>query len=496
MTRARIGEILLRRGALDAAALHAAWEQKVIYGDRLGTNLLATGLLAEEPLALALGEQHGVHAAYGSVLSVSSRAVKMVPGPFALKRLVLPHHVQGGVLWLLMVDPGDVDAIREVKIGTGHKQVTPVVVAEARMWSLLAQHHGVGLSLRPVPLDRPFVGARAEAPAPSGPAGEDLVSEDEFQRLYAGVFTNPASQPEPTPYAPPPFDDATMDHRLPLPAPPAAAATAAPVPLDDALEPPGAPGGTTLPLFQARTTDVFVVEQQLDDAPAAQPPRRAHFEAATPPSAPPPEASTWGDEASAGMKAFAHETTAPGDRPLTLPESAVIHSSELPVDVADDEGPLSFAEALAALEGVVDRTGIGRIVLRYARARAARAALLTVHPHHFVGWEGIGEGLETTRLRQILLDRAEPSVFSLVLQSKAPYIGPLQKLRGNGAWVKATGKKIPKSVVVLPVLVKGNAINLLYLDGGHDAHVDADIGELTILAQRIAGSYEQLLAKA
>jgi hypothetical protein len=45
MARVRLGELLLMRGLCTREQLSEAWEQKVLYGDRLGTNLLALGIL-------------------------------------------------------------------------------------------------------------------------------------------------------------------------------------------------------------------------------------------------------------------------------------------------------------------------------------------------------------------------------------------------------------------------------------------------------------------
>jgi hypothetical protein len=143
----------------------------------------------------------------------------------------------------------------------------------------------------------------------------------------------------------------------------------------------------------------------------------------------------------------------------------------------------------------VDRTAIARIVLRAARSRFARACLLTVYPDRVVGWMGIGEGFETEHLQHVVIERSARSVFSLVADSRSYYLGPLTKLPAHGGWVKATGRKIPKSLAVFPILVRGRPVNLLVVDEGHDRHVSPDVGEVLILAQQIAGTYETLIDK-
>ena len=106
---------------------------------------------------------------------------------------------------------------------------------------------------------------------------------------------------------------------------------------------------------------------------------------------------------------------------------------------------------------------------------------------------GLGEGFASEQLRDVVIERSAPSVFSLVAQSRSYSLGPLTKLPAHGAWVKATGRKIPKSLAVFPILVRERPVNLLVVDEGHDQHVSPEVGEVLILAQQIAGTYETLM---
>jgi hypothetical protein len=179
----------------------------------------------------------------------------------------------------------------------------------------------------------------------------------------------------------------------------------------------------------------------------------------------------------------------PPDAPFTAVPQTNSAIMPLPIDLS----PLSFDEAVALLKTAKGRDDIARVVLRAARAAFSRACLITVYPHAFVGWQGVGDGFETEKLVDISLPRDVPSVFALVADSRAHYLAPLQRFAAHGAWVKATGKKIPKSIAVLPILVRGRVVNLLVVDNGHDQHVGSDVGGLLILAQHIAGTYEQLI---
>ncbi|HEY4221676.1 MAG TPA: hypothetical protein VGO62_10040, partial [Myxococcota bacterium] len=91
--RARLGELLLAKGICTRDELREAWEQKILFGDRLGTNLLALGTIDEHALASALGQQLGVHSGYGAVIAPSKNAIRLIPKQVAVRRYVVPHHV-------------------------------------------------------------------------------------------------------------------------------------------------------------------------------------------------------------------------------------------------------------------------------------------------------------------------------------------------------------------------------------------------------------------
>ena len=555
MSRPRLGEMLISKGLCDREALREAWEQKILFGDRLGTNLLTQGLIREKDLARVLGEQHGVHSGHGGVIHVDPRALELVPKELARRRSVVPHHISERALYVLMMDPNDATVLEELRFASGNLRIKPVIVCEARMWQLLAEHYGVRRGMRPIDLDNKRVrkpGKKHEAEKKSIASGDELTNEEDFNRLYASIHAGTGARREI------PGDDGAQPlavepaAQVPAAQVPAAQVPAAQVPAaQSARAPSGAvPFPTAAPLQQAPT--VFARRAPTGTVPSptapvttspAPRPKRAQSDVIAFPQAPvydpskhlplprrrgvsetpsvdssegapiidrPANAGPLNVGAGSNRNSWRDEiehTHPSRAMPLTAEEQALIRAVPIPgapaveetLDLTEevrelvDDLPVTFAEVTALLQSVKDREGIAHVVLRYARSVFKRACLLTVHPYHLVGWVGIGEGLETDRLRDFALERAEPSVFSFVTSSRAHYIGPLQKQSGNGAWVKATGRQIPRSVAVFPILVNGRAVNLLYGDRGHGEHVDGDVGELLILAQQIARTYETLL---
>lgn len=471
--RLRLGELLMSRGICSRERLREAWEQRVVFGDRLGTNLLAVGAIDERTLAQALGHQLGVHSGHGKVLKVDPAAVKLLPRNIAEQRFVVPHHVQDKKLYLLMRDPHDAFAIDDVRFATG-LGVVPILVCEARMWSLLEKHYGLRPTLRPIALDgvgtRPHTAGELTSPAQTSP---ELTSEEDFQQLYAGLHDSSRSVIE----LPQVVEGVAVETAQKAVPPPNAAPVAS-------VEPAFSPTVPARPAALARGSDDGFLQPPKTGAEGED--WRDAIENTNPMMAL-PRAAASANNAYPLVELVEAEPTLPA-----IPRQPTL---EFHIDVAEvvDESPLTFQEASRLLSAAADRNAIARIVLRAARSRFARACLLTVYPDRLVGWMGLGEGFETERLKDVVIDRTARSIFSLVAQSRSYYLGPLTKLPAHGSWVKATGRKIPKSVAVFPILVRERPVNLLVVDEGHDKHVSPDVGEVLILAQQIAGTYETLI---
>lgn len=182
------------------------------------------------------------------------------------------------------------------------------------------------------------------------------------------------------------------------------------------------------------------------------------------------------------------------DMELVEEEEEVI---ELVDEVAPEpeESPLSFQEATQLLQGIDDRNAVARTVLRFAASVFKRCLLFTTHQQVILGWDAVGGNIDPARFRSLAIPLNTPSVFQLVVNSRAHFLGGLQKTKINIGFLKAMGKQVPLSAVVVPILVRERVVNLLYCDNGHRAHAASDIGELLILAQHIARCYEAMFKR-
>ena len=180
-----------------------------------------------------------------------------------------------------------------------------------------------------------------------------------------------------------------------------------------------------------------------------------------------------------------------------VPELEPIPDDEAIAEPVPEPEAIGFAEAVQALEGVRERGAIARTVLRYARSRFQRALLLTVQRGEIHGWVGMGPGVNVEQVARLRLPLAAEGVLPTVAETRSHFLGPLQKNESNIRLLRALGGGVPKSAFVVPVLALGKVVNLLYADNGRGEQVDpSDLGELLILAARIAQGYDALARRA
>jgi hypothetical protein len=429
-----LGELLTADGVCGQRQIEDAIRNQVILGGRLGTNLVELGVIDEATLAHYLARQHDTPALYGEDIQPEPAALALMEAQAVDRLDVIPFIREHKRLQLLCVDPADLKALDEAAFITGLK-TDPIVVPEIRFWQLLRRCYGIERQLRYIAINtRDFMaGALAdEAPLAPPPAAEP-PAEPAADLMGEDDFAQLYQRRDGFPQLsrPPP---AAPSEQMPV---------LAPEDLEEIDEPaPAAPPGG--------------IERRVWQAERPESGRRV------------------------GDHHLAEQVGAPPSQP---PAPAV------------DDSPLDFEAATALLPQARDRHQIARIVLRFARSQFRRAMLFTVHRGVALGWDALGEGLDPLSFRSLMIPLDGLSVFRTVVETRAHYLGGLHRSRTNIEFLRATGRQVPLSAFVIPVLVRGRVVNLLYADNGHKAHSPNDIGELLILAQHISRSYEALFER-
>ena len=178
----------------------------------------------------------------------------------------------------------------------------------------------------------------------------------------------------------------------------------------------------------------------------------------------------------------------------SVPAAATPFSPPPPPAPPPPVTPLGFAEAQAQLAASPDREHIARTVLRFAIGKFKRAILLSVQGQVVTGWHGLGQ-LREAGVKRIGLSLRAQNTFRLVRDTRSHYVGPMKRDAGTLVFYKLLGGGYPTTAVLLPLLVRGKVVHMLYVDNGADQLTPPDIGELLILSQSVARSYEALMQR-
>jgi hypothetical protein len=438
----RLGELLLKEGLITAEGLEEALEAQVVQGGRLGTNLLELGLLSEQDLAKSLGQLHNTAYASGELVP-DPKALALVSAHHADDKEYLPMRVDATRLSIAVVNPHDFETLDAIAFKTG-KRVVPVVIPEFRMNQLLRRYCKAFRPLRAIDMN-----AIRPRPAPGSPelakAAEkapDLMSEEEFQSVYAQALRGGADY------------EGDMGE------------------VEEVI--------TGVEVVEPVPEPVVPVAQRPVAPPAVQPARPAVVQGQPlPPAAvvPPP--------------------AAPVVPMAAGPSAGVPPAVQVPVQRPPEPPPtpLTFAEAQAELARSSDREDVARTVLRFALGKWKRNLLLSVQGGLVTGWHGMGASVREAAVRRIGVALREQSTFRLVRDTRSHYIGPVKRDAAMAVFYKLLGGGFPTTAVILPLLVRGKVVHLLYVDNGPDQLTPPDVGELLILSQSVGRSYEAMMRR-
>jgi len=195
----KLGDLLLKEKVITPAQLEEALNYQVIFGGKLGTNLIEMGV-PEETVTAALSRKFGIRAADpDQVMNAPGEVIETVPIDIAKKFRVIPIELKGRRLTLAMTNPTDLKAIDEISFRTG-LIVQPVVITDVRLAHALEKHYDVGRERRYIHVAKRIeLEKETPAPPPSRPA---QPFEEEAEEEFFELPPDPPA-PAPTPAAEP-----------------------------------------------------------------------------------------------------------------------------------------------------------------------------------------------------------------------------------------------------------------------------------------------------
>jgi hypothetical protein len=160
----RLGDLLLQHGLVNTAQLDEALKYQVIFGGKLGTNLIEMGIVEEDEIARVLSQQFHVPTPTAEeVMNVEPQVLALLPRELVEQHSVIPLKLEGRRLTLLMPDPGNFNLIDDLAFRTG-LIIKPVVAAEVRLIIALEKHYNIGRDRRYIHVTKKLATKRPAPP--------------------------------------------------------------------------------------------------------------------------------------------------------------------------------------------------------------------------------------------------------------------------------------------------------------------------------------------
>ena len=154
----------------------------------------------------------------------------------------------------------------------------------------------------------------------------------------------------------------------------------------------------------------------------------------------------------------------------------------------------AIGEISRRLAYVEDREEIAAAVLESLSSEFGRAALFIVRGDNASGWRAFQGGVEIADFEKVHIPFARPSVLKTVTEGKSFYLGPLTVNPLNQRLLAALGGKAPTSALVMPVVVFGRVVDVLYLEGGEGDLAD-NLPKVQRLLNKAALAFEILICR-
>lgn len=162
----KIGDMLVQAGIISGEQLGEALKCQVIYGGKIGTNLIELGFISEDAIAGFLSKKLGVPYVNQEALSeIPPNIIQLIPQEMVEKYHVIPVSLNKNRLTLALEDPTDLGAIDEISFITNFV-ISPVVTPEVDLMLALERYYGIKRDTRYVSvIDKPKAIDKAKEPA-------------------------------------------------------------------------------------------------------------------------------------------------------------------------------------------------------------------------------------------------------------------------------------------------------------------------------------------
>jgi MshEN domain len=149
----KLGTALVKEGLVTPEQLEEALKSQVIFGGKLGTNLIELGYLDEEQLMYFLSEKLDIPHAMPEVLTdIPADVIDIFSREMVETYKVIPVSFKNNIVDLLMLDPTDQEIVQELSSATGY-MIHPMVAPEIQLFAAMEKYYGVQRDIRYISLE-------------------------------------------------------------------------------------------------------------------------------------------------------------------------------------------------------------------------------------------------------------------------------------------------------------------------------------------------------
>lgn len=172
-----------------------------------------------------------------------------------------------------------------------------------------------------------------------------------------------------------------------------------------------------------------------------------------------------------------------------LEEAEIIEDDDL-----SDGSDLGMNEMSTALSRVRDRQEVAQILMRRMGQEFERAAIFLVRENEITGWRAVCRQQEIADFEQLSIPLGFPSVLKTVVEGKSFYLGPVDSEGLNEKLLQGLGGEKPEAALLVPLILDGRVVNILYGDGRPDQLV-SQVGALQQLQEMAGLAFRILILK-
>ena len=192
----KFGEALVKEGVVTQDQLKMVLERQVVFGGRIGTNLVEMGFVTESDLTRLLSKYLKINFVDTKYLiDIPDDVIESVSPEMANQYKIIPFKKEKKRLHVAMIDVRNISLIDELRFKTGY-DVIPYIISEMRLLFALEKYYSVKRDLRYISV---FDGFLAEG-EPKKDEGEELKKiKDEFLKVkergeIAGILLKEAKR--------------------------------------------------------------------------------------------------------------------------------------------------------------------------------------------------------------------------------------------------------------------------------------------------------------